>query len=50
MEMGGGFRADKDEYLHGSLASVDTAYIATAKSASQPSARHRGGSKRSFAC
>ena len=42
-EARGGFRTAIDESLTGFLATVDTAYLATANSAGQPYAQHRGG-------
>jgi uncharacterized protein len=41
----GGFRTDLSEDLAQFLASVDTAYLATANAAGQPYAQHRGGPK-----
>jgi predicted pyridoxine 5'-phosphate oxidase superfamily flavin-nucleotide-binding protein len=43
IEARGGFRADIDEPLAGFLEGADTAYLATANSAGQPYAQHRGG-------
>ena len=45
MEERGGFRTELSEDLAQFLASVDTAYLATANAAGQPYAQHRGGPK-----
>ena len=45
MEARGGFRTELTEDLAQFLASVDTAYLATANAAGQPYAQHRGGPK-----
>ena len=45
MEERGGFRTEITEDLAQFLASVDTAYLATANAAGQPYAQHRGGPK-----
>jgi predicted pyridoxine 5'-phosphate oxidase superfamily flavin-nucleotide-binding protein len=45
VEARGGFRTEIDDNLAGFLAGVDTAYLATANSAGQPYAQHRGGPK-----
>jgi predicted pyridoxine 5'-phosphate oxidase superfamily flavin-nucleotide-binding protein len=45
MEERGGFRTELTEDLAQFLASVDTAYLATANAAGQPYAQHRGGPK-----
>jgi predicted pyridoxine 5'-phosphate oxidase superfamily flavin-nucleotide-binding protein len=45
MEERGGFRTGLTEDLAQFLASVDTAYLATANAAGQPYAQHRGGPK-----
>jgi len=44
-EARGGFRTVIDDYLIDFLASVDTAYLATANAMGQPYAQHRGGPK-----
>ena len=45
MEERGGFRTELTEGLAQFLASVDTAYLATANAQGQPYAQHRGGPK-----
>lgn len=45
MESRGGFRTELTEDLAQFLASVDTAYLATANASGQPYAQHRGGPK-----
>jgi uncharacterized protein len=45
MEARGGFRTELTEDLAQFLASVDTAYLATANAAGHPYAQHRGGPK-----
>jgi len=45
VEDGGGFRTRITEDLAAFLASVDTAYLATANAEGQPYAQHRGGPK-----
>lgn len=45
MESRGGFRTEITEDLAQFLASVDTAYLATANASRQPYAQHRGGPK-----
>lgn len=45
MEERGGFRTELTEDLAQFLASVDTAYLATANAQGQPYAQHRGGPK-----
>ena len=45
MEDRGGFRTELTEDLAQFLASVDTAYLATANATGQPYAQHRGGPK-----
>jgi uncharacterized protein len=45
VEDGGGFRTRITEDLAAFLASVDTAYLATASAEGQPYAQHRGGPK-----
>ena len=45
MEERGGFRTEITDDLAQFLASVDTAYLATANAAGQPYAQHRGGPK-----
>ena len=45
MESRGGFRTELTEDLVQFLASIDTAYLATANAAGQPYAQHRGGPK-----
>jgi predicted pyridoxine 5'-phosphate oxidase superfamily flavin-nucleotide-binding protein len=45
MEERGGFRSELTEDLAQLLASIDTAFIATANASGQPYAQHRGGPK-----
>lgn len=45
MEENGGFRTHVTDDLAAFLATVDTAYLATANSSGQPYAQHRGGPK-----
>lgn len=45
LEARGGFRTDITDDLAAFLATVDTAYLATASAAGQPYAQHRGGPK-----
>jgi predicted pyridoxine 5'-phosphate oxidase superfamily flavin-nucleotide-binding protein len=45
IEEGGGFETEVTDDLRGFLATIDTAFIATASAAGQPYIQHRGGPK-----